>query len=73
MIAERLADVHLAIATLHDAEHLHADAAAKLEMYEHNEKRLLGERDRLERERVDLARGEDHGIGRLAANDILGT
>ena len=72
MVAERLAELHQAIATLREAEPLRADPAAMLGMYEHNERRLCQERDQLERERADLARGESHGIGRLAATDVLG-
>jgi hypothetical protein len=72
IVAERLAELHQAIETLREAEPLRADAAARLELYEHNERRLLWERDRLERERVELARGEDRGIGRVAASNALG-
>lgn len=72
MVAERLAELHQAMATLREAKPLRADAAARLEMYEQNERRLLEERDTLERERADLVRGDDHGMGRLAATDVLG-
>ena len=73
MVSERLAELHPAMATLREAERLRPDDAARLEMYEQSERRLLGERDQLERERADLARGEDHGVGRLSATDVLGT
>jgi hypothetical protein len=54
LIAQRLAELHEVIETLRRAERLRPDAAAKLAMYEQNEKRLLSERERLELERASL-------------------
>jgi hypothetical protein len=71
LVGMRLAELRQAIETLQEAKPLRADAAARLEMYEHNEGRLLLERGKLERERADLARGEDHGIARLASGSSL--
>jgi hypothetical protein len=68
LVAMRLAEVRQAIDTLQEAKPLRADAAARLEMYKHNEGRLLLERGTLEQERVELARGEDHGIASIASN-----
>ena len=40
LIAQRLAELHEVIETLQRAKPLRPDAAAKLEMYEQNERRL---------------------------------
>jgi hypothetical protein len=54
LIAQRLAELHEVIETLQRAKPLRPDAAAKLAMYEQNERRLSGERERLEQERAGL-------------------
>ena len=54
LIGQRLAELHEVIETLQRAKPLRPDAAAKLEMYEQNERRLLGERDKLELQRASL-------------------
>ena len=61
LIAQRLAELHEVIETLQRAKPLRPDAAAKLEMYEQNERRLQGERDKLERERAGLMVEEYQG------------
>ena len=59
-IAVRLADLHQAIETLQQGR-LRADGVALLAMYEQNERRLLGERGKLERERAHLMVEEYEG------------
>ena len=54
LLEQRLAGLHQAIETLKQAQPLRADAVARLEMYEQNERRLSWERDKLERDREDL-------------------
>jgi hypothetical protein len=64
LVGQRLAELHEVIETLQRAKPLRPDAAAKLEMYEQNEKRLQGERDKLEPERgglmVEQHEGHEH-------------
>ena len=67
LVAKRLAAVRQAIETLQEVTPLRADAAARLEIYKHNESRLLMERTTLEQERAELARSEDHAITKLAS------
>ena len=54
LLAQRLAVLRDVIETLQRARPLRPDAAARLAMYEQNERRLSWEHDRLERERADL-------------------
>ena len=54
LLHERLGQLHVAIDTLRQAGQLKPDSAARLSLYEVNERKLSWERDRIQREIDDL-------------------